>query len=102
MEKKYETITSGLKPRNYCILASYPPSSTSQNLCKDISVDTKIWISFIKPVIELIHFRVSSVFSPWKPIEGKLNKSRVINPNEIVDSAFDKLEFIPKYPLEKS
>jgi hypothetical protein len=103
MNKKFEIIKNGVNPRSYCILASYPPSSSnSQNLSREVNVNTKIWISFVKQVSELIHFRVSSVFFPWKPIEGKLNKSSITNPNEIIDSAFNKLEFIPKDPLEKS
>lgn len=101
-EKRFEVILPKENPRDYGLLASYPPAAPfiSSLMC-NIPTDVLIWVRFIRPVYDLINFSVIDVLRPWIKITGHLTTSRTIAKADNNNTEFDKLEFKPDKPLER-
>lgn len=101
-KKRFEVILPRENPRDYGLLSAYPPAAPfMSSLMCNIPTDVLIWVRFIRPVYDLLHFSVVEVLRPWIPISGTISTSRTIAKAEKQQTEFDKLEFKLNQPLEK-
>ena len=101
-QKRFEVILPRENPRDYGLLAAYPPAAPfMSSLMCNIPTDATIWIRFIRPVYDLVSFSVIDVLKPWTKITGQITTSRTVAQVDMTSTEFDKMEFKLDQPLEK-
>jgi hypothetical protein len=101
-KKKFEVLFPPDNPRALGILATYPPAASFvPSLISNIATNVTIWVQFVRPILELVHFSVVDVLRPWANVPGSLSTYIVDRPAEDDISEFDKFEFKPARPLDE-
>jgi hypothetical protein len=98
-----QLIPSYVNRESTYILASYPPATArNAHLCRDVNVNSALWIRFIHPVSVLLVFEIYEALSEKKKCVVGTVMTTLSSLIEEDKDVFDKLEYTPSNPLKEA